>query len=350
MSAFLVGSVFASSIEKANVELDWGVMADAYYLENTNKRPADTAISNRNYDQYSDDFSLNLFELYLNAKVGNVGFNVDLDFGDFAEQNSGHDSDPQTHNIGQAYLTYEINGYTFSLGKMYTNVGYEVAKAQDNWNYSRSFAFSLGGPFWHEGFSVAASYDNGFGWGLYVYDAWDARRDSNEDKAYSAQLNYADGGFNIVYNFISGQEGTGSSDELKTVHEVNTQYDFSDNFSVALNVLSGEFENQSGTDSQKWNAVAAYLHYESGLWSFTPRFEIYTNELDGQFAEDGTTVIDGGELEFTGMTLTASYELEQDTELRFEVRQDSTSEDYYLDDGELTDSQSTISASWLFRM
>ena len=334
-----------ASENKSGLDIKTGVMLDAYYMNNLNNPAGGSKVSLRNYDQSHNDFTINLAEVNFSGNFRNYGFYVDLDFGEFAEQNS---SDSTDHNIGQAFMTYESNGYTFNFGKMYTNVGYEVAKSQENWNYSRSFAFSNAGPFWHEGASLTKSYDNGFGWGVYVYDQSDARAESNGEKTYSIQLNYSNDKFSAIYNFLNGAEGRPSSNK-RSIHEFNTQYDMSDSLSFAFNAVffSEDLAGKAGKDLKK-SAYVAYMHYKTGRWSFTPRFEIYEVENNTDTAED-TSVLAQDDLKFTGITLTTGYELRDNTEVRFEVRRDSADQKFYLKDDSLTKDQSTLSLSWLMK-
>ncbi len=147
-----------------------GAMLDFYYLwAPGRKQVATTLPPQRYYDRRNKDFTLNLLELNTSASFGKISVYADLDFGDFADQNQGHSSDGINHNIGQGYATYQFSDQlSLTAGKMYTHVGFELAKPMDNFNYSRSYAFSIGGPFWHEGLTLKYSHDSGFGAGVMV--------------------------------------------------------------------------------------------------------------------------------------------------------------------------------------
>jgi|GEM_PF-3170695 len=338
-----------------------GVMVDAYYLYNFNNPVAGTNTSARNYDQTHNDITLNLIELNLQGARGPLGYVVDLDFGAFAEQNTSSTSDPISHNIGQAYLTYRSNGYTLSAGKMYTNVGYEVAKAQDNWNYSRSFAFSVGGPFWHDGISLTKDYDSGFSWGVFVYDDWDARVETNSAKTYSGQLKYSNDSFSLVYNYITGHQNAGLTDaddndlstKSKSLHEVNAQWDVNDSVSLALNGLMGIDENAAGVpgnvENAEWSALVAYAHFSMERFRFTPRFEVFSFKNALPQSDSGLDLT-GSDLTFSAVTLTGAFMIDENSEFRLEARRDQASQDFYTSAGSDARSQSTMSLSWLFRL
>lgn len=350
-----VERTLASENKKA-LKVNMGVMLDAYYMYNLNGPAASTPVSLRNYDREHNDFSINMAEINFDGKFRRYGFYIDLDFGEFAEQNNSSASDSPGHNVGQAYMTYEKHGYTFTFGKMYTNVGYEVAKSQENWNYSRSFAFTNTGPFWHEGITLTKGYDNGFGWGLYIYDQWDGRAAKNGEKTYSAQLNYSNDNFGIIYNYITGAEGDPAGTSVsraglkKTVHEVNMQYDMRENLSFAFNAVfnSDEEAGTAGKDLKK-TAFVGYAHYKWWRLAFTPRIEVYTEKNTTTTAEGGTALTNSNELKFTGLTFTTGYSPREYTELRFEIRHDSADQNFYLKDDKLQKSQNTLSVAWLMK-
>lgn len=345
--------------DKTAPKINLSAILDLYYLYSPARGQEGTVLDNRVYDQNTNDFTMNLFELNLSGKVGKVSFSADLDFGEFAEQNSAHNGDPENHNIGEAYLSYDITDATsLSFGKMYTHVGYEVAKAIDNWNYSRSWAFTLAGPFWHEGVSVSHSFENGLSLGGYVYDSWDATTENNANKTLGAQLGYSDDKLSFYLNYIGGNENdTGSGAGIKSVVEFNTQYQVYDSLAIAFNALTGTNEEASAPESgsenvdTKWSAYVLYAHYKvSDSWAITPRLEI--------FNDDTTDAATSGYI-FSGMgatkentinssTLTFTNYLDENSEIRLEYRQDKADEKLWTDeDAEKADSLTTIGVAWL---
>lgn len=347
-------------------EVKIGSIMDFYYLYSPERRQEGTTIQSRNYDRRNNDFTMNLFELNIEATMGDVSFYADLDFGDFADQNQAHDDDGVNHNIGQAFLTYNFSEqFSLTAGKMYTHVGYEVAKAVENWNYSRSFAFSRGGPFWHEGIALRYNHGSGFNGGLFVYDSADTSTESNSEKTYGTQLGYATEKFNFLFNFISGPE-TRRNSRKRTVYEFNTQYALSDSISVALNGVFGSEEEAlaTATDERvdaKWNSWVVYLNWQaSKKWSFTPRVEVFSDQSDDDANSDQfifSDVVDGTNfgateaVDITSYTMTASYQTNEYSQFRFEYRTDRADEDVWTDeDGELQDELTTLSLSWLVKI
>lgn len=343
-----------------STDIKFGALFDLYYLYSPGRSQEGTSISNRNYDRKNNDFTVNLVEFNVSGSVEQVDFYADLDFGDFADQNTSHAGDGINHHIGQAHLTYNFSdSLSLAAGKMYTHVGYEVAKAIDNWNYSRSFAFSLGGPFWHEGLALKYFHGSGFNAGAFVYDNWDSSTENNSDKTYGLQLGYTTEKFLFLFNTIHGAE-TSSSAKKKTVFEFNTQYQLMDNLAIALNGVIGSDEDaltsSSGTGKvdKEWNAWVLYLNWRATeKWSFTPRFEIFSDKSSGAagnqyiFSSMGATQAN----DITSITLTTSYQASRSTQFRFEVRNDSADQNIWVDgQGKAKDSLNSLAVAWLMKI
>src|ERR1700745_2943605 len=108
--------------------LTFNVFLDGYYDYNFNRppsvqtpNPANFPPSQngpfRNFDIYSNQFSLSLAELEVSKKGKEAGFLIDFDFGtqaDIVANSSGAagtgNTDGVSKNIGQAYMTYSPIG------------------------------------------------------------------------------------------------------------------------------------------------------------------------------------------------------------------------------------------------
>ncbi len=83
---------------------------------------------------------------------GKASATVDLGFGRRAEEFSYADPNNATlFAVKQAYVSYAVsNKIKLTMGKWATHIGYELADAYLNRNYSMSYMFSYG-PFSHTG-------------------------------------------------------------------------------------------------------------------------------------------------------------------------------------------------------
>jgi hypothetical protein len=345
---------------------------DIYYLYNQNgynlKPGADSASSDddydrltyRNYDDTHSDIVLNLFELTFQGQYKFLSFYADLDFGNFAEQNAAESDDGATHHIGQAYLRYSKGPMEFSVGKMYTNIGYESPKAIDNWNTSRSFAYMIGTPTWHEGISIKHSYANGVHWALFAYDSFDAQRsDNNDQKTASLQIGYEADKLSWVLNSMAGNESDRKANSsrqsaLTQIHHAAVQYDPDERWSFALTALYAHDEavgNGANPDDSMWRQAALYVHHSRDTWSLTARAELIEFLGELPLSEAGE-VIEEDILSFQSYTLTYARTVAELSELRFEVRGDSTNEKFYMRDNSvdnLVNNQTTYSVAWLMK-
>ena len=159
-------------------------------------------------------------------------------------------------------------------------------------------------------------------------------------------MSFANDDFSFLYNFITGGEGQAQSNK-KTVHEVNTQYQLSESFAIAANIVMGKEDLGSGTVDKEWNAYLVYLNWQmSQDWAATLRYEMFQ---DGT-ATTGSTFFFGTTPEdVQSITLTTSKMLDKNSQLRFEARMDSTDKQVF--DGERGAStekdRTTLSFAWL---
>lgn len=348
----------ASSAAKLPGNFKFGAMLDLYYLYSPGRGQEGSVIPNRVYDRKNNDLTMNLFEINMQARKGNVSVYADLDFGDFADQNAAVAGDPVNHNIGQAYLTYSFSeDFSLSAGKMYTHVGYEVAKTKENWNTSRSFAFTLGGPFWHEGLALRFAPEKGVNTGFFVYDNWDSSDENNSEKTYGAQVGYNAEDFSFMFNAIRGPEGSLVGD-FRSVYEFNAQYSLTETVTLAVDALKGIDQEAltpaSGSSmvDKEWSSWVGYVHWQADPnWSFTARYELFRDETSNDAAADQyifSGAQDSGAETVNSLTFTSSYAVDESSEFRFEYRNDQADKDFWMDeDGKLQDKLTTFSLSWL---
>ena len=347
--------------EEKATEIKLHGLFDFYYLTsstdgNSAATPnnADDSQSYRYYDIYRNDFTVNLAELNVVAKHDKITLNLDLDFGDFAEQNA---ADEISKHIGQAYAVYDFDGkHKLTAGKFYTHVGFEVAKAKDNWNYSRAYTFGWG-PFWHEGVAVTGAYSNGFKWGAYVYDGTDYRRERDGDKTYGAQLGYAHNNFAVTYNYISGPEGTLLGDSIRTksgdertIHEFNASVTPISPLTLAIDYLSGKDEKAGGGNGkdQTWVTYVGYAHYKlCDTYSLTWRTEIY-HEKTAAHASFFRLGVYADKI--TAHTLTGNMAMSSVSDLRLEFRHDGAKRNIFENDLKLQKTRDTVALAWLIRI
>lgn len=343
-----------AEIKKSGLRV--GAIMDFYYQYDFNRPDTSNPLPNRNYNRRVNDFTVSLLELNVLKSFKNLDFYADLDFGDFADQNSSHNSDPNTHHIGQAFLRYkltEFEGVTITAGKFYSHVGLEVAKAIDNRNYSRPYSFTRGIPFWHEGVSIYKSGMGAFGVGLYYYDRTDVALENNTGKAYGGQVSFVQGPITSYFNFISGAE-TEDEGNMRTIYEYNLVYAMNRELSFAIDVTYGQEKNAT-VDSKdaSWFGLVGYADYKlsnkDNLCLRVENFKDLTSDSAASNMFTGTNPAIEGSANIMSYTLTNRYNLKNGSEVRAEWRSDVATEKIYpRKNGKFSESQNTVTIAWLY--
>jgi hypothetical protein len=166
---------------------------DGYWSYNTNT-PAFQLNSFRAFDIHDQAFSLNYGELAVAYKPKDVGFRVDVGFGDAADIVLRNTGDSQTwRHIQQAYLTGTHGKFTVDFGKWVTPIGAEVIETKDNWNYTRGLLFTFATPFYHFGARGTFVADERATVAGYVVNGWNNVRDQNlQSFTATAQFPWSD--------------------------------------------------------------------------------------------------------------------------------------------------------------
>ena len=374
MSTAPATTVVAAPSSPSETGFQFAVNFDAYYSWNFNTprpipprnnstQPGDSIgnstlpagnIGTRYYDIYHNVFSLNLAELSISRTGKEVGFLLDLDFGEFADQNvyiasgQGLIVDEVSKHIGQAYVTFTpkgVKGLTFDFGKLPTHVGLELMKAKDNWQYSRATTFGFGGPFWHTGLHVGYATSPFATINLYLYNGWNSIYDNNNAKTFGTQLRFAPSdNLVIVYNLIAGAEQPANSQNYKMVNEANITYTPNTKLAIAADFLTGSEQGvlADGGTATWTSATLATRHQITPSYVLSPRIEFYHDNNGYTLSSLGITQ------NLATFTLTNSFTLAPGYELRVEGRYDhSTYDQQYLTHDGRSGTQTTLLSAFL---
>ncbi len=316
------------------------------------------AIPNHMHNTNANELNIQLAEIALSGSHKSLDYWVSFD----AAQLS---ADGEFSNfITEAYLTQNINDqFSVTAGRFYGNLGFESIRAKDNWNYSRSLGFQYN-PFWHQG--VAANYDSGQGFAasVFAYNEINGVDSDTEHKSYSVQLSYARDNFAATYNYYTrgaGESFQAQGNDGLEIHDLSVRYDFNEQFSAAINYIMTEAAVNGGDDAE-WSSLAAYVHYQANeRWDFNLRYEMFEAENlaatgAGTFADNvfsrnaaSTQTTAFTKNKINSITLTAGYDLMNNSKLMLEYRMDKSDEEIWGDeDGNADDSQNTIALAWVF--
>ncbi|MFN8792428.1 MAG: outer membrane beta-barrel protein [Bdellovibrionales bacterium] len=238
-------------------------------------------------------------------------------------------ADEPTHNVTQAFVTYQATDrLSVMAGKFYTHIGFEVTRAKDNWQYSRSLLFNYG-PFWQQGvgltYILAPEKLTGT---LYVINGWDGRtsQEGNRELSLGANLNYVGiPDLTLNYNYIGGRESPVAARPRRQLHEMNGLYKISDRYQAAIDVHHGTQSHLAGENQVSWWGAALYLKAQvTEMYSISPRYEYFDDSDAGLVLVGGFADASDVRQRVQAFHLTNSWNLGDGLETRFEVGVDQS--------------------------
>ena len=301
-------SQVADSVKKGSLAISGSV--DAYYRFNFNNAK-DSARTN-NYTSYTNSqnsFELGMASVKADYSIGKVDAVIDLGFGRRAEETSYNDSRTLAA-VKQAYISYSPSGKVkFTMGKWFTHVGYEVADAYLNRNYSMDYMFSYG-PFFHTGLKMDVAANRNFSFMIGVANPTDFSTASFAEKNFIAQLHAAgtNSKLNVYLNYIGGKD---TSDAMVTQFDIVATETVSSKFSIGYNG-SVKTVKQVNSNRASWWGSALYLNYDpTSMFGLTARGE-YFGDKKG-VAGFGTDIFDftlSGNIHIDNLTIIPEFRID----------------------------------------
>lgn len=359
-----------SASEQKSSGIEFNGYFDLYYQMSPQSHSAVTTppptsgpkvLEGRAFDRLSDQLVLNMVEISAKKKTGKFSYQLDAAFGEMVDVLANNGPQPgamgavspnpaandPTRNVTQAIVSYTgVENLALAAGKFYTHMGYEGAKAKDNWQYSRSYSYNYAVPFTHQGAKATYAILPGkVGATFHLVNGWDSRigQDSNRSPAPGATINFTPiENLSINYNFITDPEA-GAGNGARTAHEANAAYTIVPKLSVAVDWVAGEQKKVSGGADAKWSGLVFYLKAPLTSWyTLSPRYELY-DDSDGGFST-------GTRQKLTALTVSNNFDLGDGFEARLEYRTDKSDQSTYFktNDGGTTDRQDSYTAALLY--
>jgi hypothetical protein len=361
----LVGGILSltASAQDSTKTLTVSGSVDGYYRYNFDNAPGGVTNNNTSFTNSQNSFELGMATIRVDgtADGGKVSATADLGFGRRAQEFAYTDangwntlSTPQSPgggnglfslaSIKQAYINYTPGKYiTFTLGKWFTHVGYEVPDAYANRNYSMDYMFSFG-PFSHTGFKAQYAKGN-FGFMLGVANPTDNASTNSSVKTLIAQLSDSLGPIKAYLNYQgffganqgSAAEGNVSYNGLKSLNQIdlvlttslNSKWSLGDNFSMQSRTpLVGS--------AVSWYGDALYINFDpSTKVGWTVRGEYVSDNKNSLFSTVAKSFYD--------VTLSMNYRVGSQFTLIPELRMDGADQPVFTKaDG--TGEKSTVTA------
>lgn len=263
---------------------------DTYFRYNFNDPESGNTNNFTSFTNSQNSFQLGMASVKVDHSIGKASGTVDLGFGPRAEEFSYADPTHSTlFAVKQAYVSYAFSDkFKLSMGKWATHIGYELADAYLNRNYSMDYMFSYG-PFSHTGLKADIGLGEKSALMLGVANTTDVVAEAGsrrfaiaqystktKDEKLSAYLNYQ-GSYGGAYNLTQF--------DLVLVGTV------SDKFSIGYNGTVQSVK-PDGMSSNSWWGSAVYLNVDpSETFGFTLRGEYFDNKK-GVSAAPATSIFD----------------------------------------------------------
>jgi hypothetical protein len=260
------------SIETAKFgELTISGSADVYYRYDILGENAGNNLTS--FTNSHNSFELGMASAQVDYQFKTVGVFLDLGFGKRANEFSYNEAlagNSVLAAVKQAYLTYQPKDWVkITAGSWGTHVGYELADAHLNSQYSTSYLFS-NGPFFHTGLKVE------FFKGAHSFMVGVAN--PNDFKYSSAGMNFKSAlaqysvevnpHLSIYLNYAGGQApDTVLSNQIDLVLFSQISDKFSLGFNGTVSFMSDIAFERSTVTNQAWHGQALYLNFSPKEWA-----------------------------------------------------------------------------------
>jgi hypothetical protein len=331
--------------------MDISGFIDGYYSYNAN-RPSDVANGQANdlynFNDKTDQFSLNAAKLTLSHDADPIGARVDLFFGRADTLVNGvSSSDNEGKYIEQAFLSVKppkAKGFELDFGKFVTSAGAEVIESKDNWNYSRSLLFTLAIPYFHFGARTSMPVSKTETVGVQVVNGWNNVTKSNGGATIGLTSAYVKPKYTWNLNYYTGPENAATQKGYRNLIDSTLLLTPTSKFNAYINYDYGQNRDaktaQGDSLLKRWQGVAVAAREQvSGTSAVAGRFEYFKDYQGNQT---------GKVQELKEFTATYEYKWAAGLLARLEYRRDwSTVPFFHKGDTGLVDAQSTLTAGFV---
>jgi hypothetical protein len=265
--------------KKSATSLTWSL--DAYYRYDFNDAPA-TTNNLTSFTNSKNSFELGMVSLRTDHSFGNVSATADLGFGKRAQDFSYHDVNTSAV-IKQLFISYAPSrAVKLTVGKWATHIGYEMADAYLNRNYSMSYAFSYG-PFFHTGVRADVSIGGKTACMIGIANPTDFSTTTSPVRVLIAQFSTGTDNDKLkaFLNFQGGRDVNQFDLVLNAV--------LSTRFSIAYDGTI--YTVKKGSVRNNWTANVLYFNYDpSKIWGLALRSEYFADRKNA--AGIGTSIVE----------------------------------------------------------
>jgi len=229
------------------------------------------------FNNIGDEMTMNQLWVYAGREANTGGYGIDWGFrvdylfgvdgpdtqafGDTGWDTTWNSTTEYGSAMPQLYGEIAINDLTVKFGRFYTNIGWEVVQAPDNFFYTHSYTMYYGEPFTHTGFLASYNLTDRItvsgGW----TNGWDAAFDNtNEGSTFlgGIGLTLTDNA-SLTWATTFGDFGLGAGDIY--MNSIVFELAVTDRFTY---ILQHDLGNNTGLGAgdNEWYGINQYLQYE----------------------------------------------------------------------------------------
>jgi hypothetical protein len=335
--------------------VDFSGYVDGYYSYNAN-RPGQVGYYGLgqvnqlyNFDDETDQFSLEAAKLTLNHDPDPVGAHVDILFG---RTNAFlHGSGDATDNyLEQAFISVKppkAKGFELDFGQFVTSAGQEVIETMNNWSYSHGILFGYAIPYYHFGLRTSMPVTKTWTAGVQVVNGWNNVVDNNGGVTIGLTSSYVKPKFTLNTNYYTGPENYNTQKGYRNLFDTTLlltpttkfnayiNYDYGQNHLPSYSYTTGTVTTNVKAISQHWQGVAV-----SGRGQITPNAALVARYE--YFYDQGAANATGTKQHLDEFTATYEYKWPVGLLMRAEYRRDWSDVHFFQKgDNEAVGAQST---------
>ncbi len=267
-------------LKDSGIEVGGWASAGITYASHNGDHNSNAPIS---FNDRINEVMLNQFNLYIEKAVNtkgsswDIGGRVDFMFGTDADntQASGWDNrilDKEFNNYDiafpQAYAEIYApigNGLTAKIGHFYTNIGYEVVPAPDNFFYSHAYTMLYAEPFTHSGVMLTYQVNDNITVSGGAVTGWDNFDQNGGDWSFLGGASWTsdDERTAVAVSLITGENGDDSVGQNTTMYSIVLSHDINDKLHYVFQHDFGVTEDGAAPgDDSDWYGINQYLTYD----------------------------------------------------------------------------------------
>ncbi len=250
---------------------------DVYFRYNFNDPKSGATNNFTSFTNAQNSFQLGMASIKAEHSLGKASATIDLGFGSRAEEFSYGDPDHTTlFSVKQAFLSYAVSDkFKLSMGKWATHIGYELADAYLNRNYSMDYMFSYG-PFSHTGLKADIVLGGKSALMLGVANTTDVVAEAPSRRYALGQFSTAtaDDRLTAYLNYQGSYGGAFSTSQFDLV--LNGAV--SDKFSIGYNGTVQTVKSDGGSSDSWWGSALYLTADPTSTFGITLRGEYFDNK------------------------------------------------------------------------